>query len=580
MNHPKILIAEDDPLEGERQRQDLVDGGYRVIDVVDSADALVACVRVQPVDLLVIDIVLKGDRDGIAAAEEVLEFASVPVIFVTAYHSEEFLSRAESVHPAAYILKPYNRRELLFQTRMALIRHANEQRLLTAKQDAETALWHLATHDMLTQLPNRKLLMDRLHQQVSSACRHDQHFALLFIDLNDFKRINDGFGHGIGDQVLQRFATRLRGAMRENDTVARLGGDEFVLLVELEQEHPQESAIAITEKLRDRVCQPLQTGPLEITPQFTCGIAIYPMDSQQPDELLSHADAAMYEAKNKANEFFAFYSPALTDKAMEFVQLEQALKTALQHDQFELHYQPQISVSDGTLMGVEALIRWQRPGHGYFAPDAFIPIAEETGLIAPLTEWVCREACRQMRLWLDLGLPIPSIAINVSNACTINRALQERLIEVIEASACPMRHVELEITESHVIHDMRNAGSWLTSLSERGFQIAIDDFGTGYSSLSYLKQLPVQKLKIDRSFVRDLTEDPNDRAICHAIIGMSQSLGMVTVAEGVETVEQLNFLRQHGCELMQGYLSSPAVAAEVITERLKNHGASAFAASP
>jgi diguanylate cyclase (GGDEF)-like protein/PAS domain S-box-containing protein len=441
---------------------------------------------------------------------------------------------------------------------------------ISHRKHAEERLRHLANHDPLTGLYNRALLHDRLAQATTYARRSGRHAAVLFIDLDRFKNINDSLGHDAGDSVLVEVARRLSASVRSGDTVARLGGDEFVVvLADVAQE---DEIAALARKVLDALTDPYVVGGQELSPAGSIGISVYPRDGDNSAALLGNADAAMYRAKKKGSGNFQFYQPSMNARALERLKLEGGLRRAIERKEFVLHYQPQIDIASGAITGVEALLRWQPPGQAMVLPDDFIPIAEETGLIVPIGEWVLRTACAQQVAWEKAGLGRLRMAVNLSARQFRQQDLHPMVADVLTDTGCAPGMLELEITESVVMDDPEAAAHTLKQLTGMGVQLSIDDFGTGYSSLSYLKRFPIHALKIDRSFVRDIPSDANDAAIATAVIALAHSMKLTVVAEGVETVEQLEFLRALHCDAMQGYLCGRPMPAEELAKLLSMAG--------
>ena len=420
----------------------------------------------------------------------------------------------------------------------------------------------LAHHDALTSLPNRTLMDDRLRQAIAKSRRNHDHTAVLFVDLDRFKVINDSLGHDFGDRLLACIAQRLPEVLRETETVSRLGGDEFVIIIPHLVDISKVALIA--QKIVDSISRPIEIDQrtLHITPSI--GISIYPDDGEDPATLLRNADTAMYHAKDRGRNNYQFFTSAMNLAVQERMTLENDLRLGLERGEFELHYQPQVDGTDGITLGFEALIRWRHPERGLIAPNQFIPVAEETGLIVPIGAWVLQEACMQAKKWHDSGRQELVMCVNLSARQFQEEALSEHIESALTNSGLSPEYLELELTESILMVNPGNAIELLQRLAGFGIRMAIDDFGTGYSSLAYLKLFPVHRLKIDRSFVRDLTIDPNDAAIVEAIIAMARSLKLSVIAEGVETDAQMQYLIQHGCVEIQGYhFSKPRLAIEL-----------------
>ncbi len=436
---------------------------------------------------------------------------------------------------------------------IALIEDISERKM------AEERIQHLAHFDQLTGLPNQALFTDRINRALSKAQRSNQQLAVLFLDLDHFKNVNDTLGHRIGDVLLVEVALRLKSAVREEDTVSRQGGDEFVLVL---PDIDADGAAHVAEKLRDVVAHSYQVEQYELNITPSIGIAMYPDDGENFELLYRCADIAMYRAKHDGRNNYRFFTQEMQAHSARTLQLENALRHALERDQLRLHYQPQTSLQDGRVIGAEALLRWQHPELGAVSPVEFIPIAEACGQILQIGEWVLRSAVQQMKLWIDSGLEPMIIAVNLSAVQFHHPRLPELVTQILEEAMLPPQYLELELTEGVAMDDPLGAIAVMDVLHQRGIRMSIDDFGTGYSSLSYLKKFKVYKLKIDQSFVRDISDDPEDKAIVAAIISMASSLSMQTIAEGVETAGQLAFLRNQGCNEVQGYYFSKPLPAE------------------
>lgn len=444
---------------------------------------------------------------------------------------------------------------------------------ITEHTRAEEHVRHLAHYDALTDLPNRALFNDRLGQALIKAQRNHGRAAVMFLDLDHFKVINDTFGHSIGDLLLQGVAARLTSCVREGDTVSRLGGDEFVIL--LPELRDAEDAYLVAQKLLAAAARPFELHGHELHITASIGIGFYPDDGASAEVLMKNADAAMYRAKEMGRNNYQFYHADMNVRSFERLAMETSMRRALEREQFELYYLPRYEMTDGRIVGVEALIRWHHPDLGLVSPARFIPLAEETGLILPIGEWVLRAAATQGKTWHQAGLPPLFMAVNVSARQFRQTDFAGKVGQILRDVGFDPCWLELELTETTLMDHAAENISILNSLKALGVRIAIDDFGTGYSSLAYLKRLPVDILKIDRSFITDVTVSLDDAAIVEAIIAMARSLGLHVFAEGVETVEQAKFLQAHKCDEMQGYYFSKPLTADQILPILANKAASA-----
>ena len=437
---------------------------------------------------------------------------------------------------------------------------------ITERKRYQAELEFQATHDALTGLPNRGLLEDRLRQAIGYAHRNGSLVAVAFIDLDRFKVINDSLGHGSGDEVLMRVSRRIRGALREIDTVARQGGDEFVVV--LAEQPTVESVVAVVERIIEEVAQPVTIDGRELYVTCSVGIALYPTDGGDVTTLLRNADAAMFSAKERGRNSFQFYAPNMNALALERLAMEGSLRRATEREEFEVHYQPRVDIRSKQIVGMEALVRWRDAELGFVPPAKFIPVAEEANLINQIGEQVLRAACRQAREWVDLGFDGLSVSVNLS----ARQFRQGHLVSTIESalaeSGLEAERLELELTESTIMGHGQEFVGMLAELKKLGVRVAIDDFGTGYSNLSYLSRFPIDSLKIDRSFVSEVATDQQHALLAKAVISLGHSLRLKVVAEGVETAEQLDFLRHHGCDEVQGYFFSKPVPPEEFTRML------------
>ena len=430
---------------------------------------------------------------------------------------------------------------------------------VSAARAMSQQMTHSAQHDVVTNLPNRMLLHDRISQSISLARRQNRPLAVLFLDLDRFKHINDSLGHAVGDQLLQSISERLLAGVRNSDTVSRQGGDEFVILLS-EISHPEDAATS-ARKILLSLNAPHNIEGHDLDIAGSIGISIYPGDGEDAETLIKNADTAMYHAKENGRNNFQFFKPEMNLQAVERQSLEGSLRHALDRCEFLLHYQPKIDLFTGQITGAEALIRWQHPERGLVSPAQFVPIAEDCGLILPIGRWVLREACKQAREWQCAGLPFKRVSINVSASEFRGKTFLEQVRTTLRETGLEARYLDLELTEGVLMQNAKSTASVLQELKRMGVHLAVDDFGTGYSSLSYLRQFPIDVLKIDQSFVRQISGDPNDSAIVRAIIDMGKNLKQRVIAEGIETHEQLALLQSWHCAEGQGYLFSRPVPA-------------------
>ncbi len=440
---------------------------------------------------------------------------------------------------------------------------------ITERKATEEEIKQLAFYDTLTQLPNRRLLLERLKHSIEVERREGKQLALLMLDLDRFKAVNDSLGHLAGDELLQQVAARITGRLRDMDMVARLGGDEFIVL--LEDIAHTEDAARVARDIVTELTKPFQLSQSDdVQIGASIGISLYPQHGDTPETLMDHADAALYQAKDAGRGCFAYFSEDLTIAARERIELESRLRRAIEQQELCIFYQPQMDIVSGRIVGAEALVRWQDPADGLILPIHFIPVAEETGLILEVGEWVLRETCSQGRQWLDAGLPPVTLAVNVSPHQFRRGDINTLVTTVLNETGFPPKQLELEITESGLMENQDKATGILTNLRNQGIRLAIDDFGTGYSSLAYLKCFPLDVLKIDRSFIEDIPYHQDDMEIAATIIAMGHTLGFKVLAEGVETPEQLAFLQEKGCDMYQGFIKSQPVPAEAFAVLLRD----------
>jgi diguanylate cyclase len=531
----------------------------------------------KPYAMAFVDMRMPPGWDGLETIERLWAIDPDVQIVICSAHSDydwtEVVSRLDNSDKLLVVKKPFEPIEVL-QCANSLTRKWQNERIVrremqsleqavTARtQGLETAnkqLRYLATHDALTGLPNRVLMDDRLSQSIVLADRQGQTFALLLLDLDRFKLVNDSLGHRAGDELLKEVAQRLRGVVRDIDTVARLGGDEFVLIITPSAEPDAAQQVA---KRIINVMQPsVRVAGIEVHTSPSIGIAFYPGDAATMETLLAHADAAMYCAKQRGRNNFQCFTPGMNTATQEKVRLESDLRIALEQKQFELHYQPKVNTASGLMHGAEALLRWRHPVRGAIPPSKFIPIAEESGLIGSIGAWVVREACRQARAWQVSGLPPLRVAVNLSASQFRQGDIVSMIGDALAQAGLEPHFLEVELTESAVMNDPEESIAILEKLSTMGVLVSVDDFGTGYSSMSYLRRFPIDKLKIDRSFISEIMSRSEDASIVRAIISLAHSLKLKVVAEGVESTEQLEFLRSLGCDQYQGFHYSPALPA-------------------
>ncbi|MBF0417439.1 MAG: EAL domain-containing protein [Magnetococcales bacterium] len=585
-SQPTVLVVDDSP-DNIRLLGNILLRECRVLFATSGQAAMESALANQP-DLVLLDVMMP-EIDGFEVcqwlrAQEATR--GIPVILVTALNDMDAETRGFEAGAVDFLTKPVN--PAVVRARVAAhlalkrqrdILEKTNQRLhdeIRRREKLETLLREQAEYDTLTGLPNRKLFHDRLQQAVLTGERRRRHFALLFVDLDRFKWVNDTLGHDAGDTLLVEVAKRLKGVVRKSDTVARLGGDEFtVILADILHESMAE---LVARKILEQLSTPFVLKGQQVAISGSVGIGMYPDDGSTPHELARNADSAMYLAKQSGRNAFRFFSEEIDRQAHHRITMEGEMRLAFQNDEFFLDYQPKVRLSTGRLSGMEALVRWDHPREGVLFPQQFIPLAEGTGLITQVGAWVLRTACRDAACWLEEGFSDLRLAVNLS-------ALQfrdgERLVALVEETLCetgfPARNLELEITESMMVGNPDQAADTLRQLHDLGISIAMDDFGTGFSSLALLKRLPIQVIKIDRSFVKDLTPEGRNASFTSAIISMAQQLGLQVVVEGVESDQQLSILKKQGSDEVQGFFFSPPLGRESFLDLL--HGRLPFGAA-
>ncbi|NET46300.1 bifunctional diguanylate cyclase/phosphodiesterase [Okeania sp. SIO2B3] len=569
MSKSKILIVEDESIIAEDLADSLTIMGYTVMDIVSSAEeAIVIAVEKQP-NLILMDVMLQGKMDGITAAEQIHLSSQIPIIFLTAYTDDKTLQRVKATNPFGYIVKPFEERNLHLTIEIALQRYQ---------------------YDPITQLPNRSLFTDQLneiisyqnHSNLGKLCHLNKSqkntyfpiIPILYISLDRINRIKVTLGSKNGDLVLCSVAKKLNKSIDSIDMLAHLEAAEFGIILKAVEK--KQEVTDIVQSILDTISQPIVLEGYEIYLTASIGITFYPLDDIEANELLKNANAAMYYAQQKGGNNYQFHQSETVFVSLEQLSLETDLRNALKRSEFQVYYQPKVNIKTGKITGAEALVRWSHPNRGLVSPAEFIPLAEETGLIIPIGEWVLRTACNQTRIWQEVGFGLLEIAVNVSRCQFTQRNIQEKIIKIIQETGIKPNYLELEITESLVMQNEKAATQIMEAWQTFGINISMDDFGTGYSSLSYLREFPFDVIKIDRCFIRNITEDSKTEAITIAIIQMAHNLNLKVVAEGVETQSELDFLRKYDCDEIQGYLFSPPLPTSKFENLLKTNQLSQF----
>jgi diguanylate cyclase (GGDEF)-like protein len=566
-NPIKALLVEPDHDDARMLRALAADAGGKLMSLewTDSPSSALEQLHEERFDIILLSLQAFRDYEILAGIQ--VKNPDLPVI-ILGNQKEEGLALT-AIQAGAQDFLPLDHIDGYHFIRS--IRNAIErQYILRSLQSSRTLERYLAYHDTLTKLPNRQLFFDRLIQSLAHARRNDKSVAVLFIDLDGFKEINDSMGHSAGDLLLLAFADRLKRCIRESETASRFGGDEFAVILN-DIEGDQDAAV-VAQRILESMNHPLVIGSNERSIGTSIGISVYPADGSNAEALIRHADTAMYLAKKEGGQRYFFYAPSLNHGKPEEPAHEKNIRQAIDDEQLLLYFQPQLDLRSGRIVCVEALLRWMHPHYGVIDPEQFIPAAEKSGLIVPIGAYVLRRACKQGRRWQDLGLPPVRIAVNLSMRQLRHRSLLEQVNGILAETNLDPALLDLEITENSSLHRSDETIDLLEALRERGIQLSIDDFGTGYSSLGYLKRLPVQMLKIDRSFVVNMTRDSEDVAIIRAIISMAHSLGIRVTAEGVETREQMDVLIALNCDAIQGNHFSRPVPADMIESLLLRYG--------
>ncbi len=547
----KILLVEDDHDEALMITKMLQEGlqNQFTLEQCYSVDDALELVRHESFQAIILDLHLPEGQSFDSIPQFIQYCPGAPILILSSVEDEEQAIKAVKSGAQDYLIKGQTNSATLSRAiRYAMERHRATQRIT-----------QMAHYDHLTGLANRGLFYERLNCAVARCNRNDMAMALIFLDLDQFKEINDTFGHECGDSLLKTVATRLKKCIREIDTGVRLGGDEFAVL--LEQIMSVEDVALVAERILELLAQPMIVNHHQLQITGSLGITIYPWDSANPQELLSHADAAMYRAKAQGGHSYQFYTAGMKTAGLDGSTLEVELGRALTKKEFLLHYQPQMDLRTRAVIGMEALLRWHHPYQGLIGPNHFIPQAEENGMIIPIGEWVLRAASKQAKYWKKQGFPMPHVSVNLSARQIHHGNLPTLIQDILQRSHLEPEHLKLELTETFLIHETEDTLQTLRELKDMGIQLFIDDFGAGYASLRYLKSFPVDGIKLDQSLIQQLPHNPNDTAIVEALISLGKTLGLQVIAEGVETQEQVDFLAEHDCDAMQGYWLAPPLPA-------------------
>jgi len=556
----RILVVDDDQMLREIAEAMLENCGFAVETAPSGAAAVAACAHRMP-DLVLLDVEMP-EGNGYQACRGIRSLANgseVPIVMVTGFDDAASINLAYDAGATDFVVKPIN---------WPLLAHRIRYVLRGAR--AQAHIHRLAYFDALTGLANREWISEYLSRALEAAAQSERKVAMLFVDLDQFKRINDTLGHETGDALLRQVAARLGSALGyagADAQLARVGGDEFIVVLSGTAGVAEASQCA--QALQGAFTAPFEQGGYQFVVTPSIGIAIYPEHGTDVQTLRKNADLAMYEAKAGGRNQFRLYSSAINTRAVKRLSLEMELRRAFEERKLEVYYQPQYAAEGLSLAGAEALLRWFHPQRGQISTADFIAVAEETGLIADIGRWTLEQVCRDLRAWRAAGLAVPAVSVNVSGRDFMRQDVLLRLSRVVEEARLPASLFELELTEGVLMQDVESGQRSLASLKEYGFALAVDDFGTGYCSLNYLKRFPLDTLKVDRAFVSDITRDADDAAIVRAIVGLGHNLSLKIVAEGVETLEQLQFLRTTGCDLVQGYLMSRAVEAQAFAQLLR-----------
>jgi len=554
---PVVVLADDDPSIRLMIRHVLESEEFDIVEAADGLEAIKAVEKHHPA-LVLLDAVMPG-IDGFTTCKQIKDkgHTDIPVMMITGLDDDASVERAYDVGAIDYITKPI---------KWAVLKHRVKSVVASVVSERKVQL--LAYRDTLTNLPNRLLFADRLEHALIRAHRHRESVALMLIDIDDFKLVNDSFGHEAGDKLIKAIGELLTKSLRRADTVARLGGDEFAVIVE-DIDGP-EDAISIADNLTTILAHNVRLDDQETYTGASIGISIYPDDGDDPRTLLKNSDTALFRAKERGRHGFQFYKPEMSVTAMERLELENSLRKALERDEFVVHYQPTIDLHKNEVVGVEALLRWQHPEKGIINPCDFVPLTEDCGLIVPIGEWLIRTVCKQLKVWREEGLENQNVSINIAPRQFRDQDIVALFKELMHEHAIEASSITIELTESALIENVGEVESVLTTLSSMGMSVALDDFGTGYASIAYLKDFPVDIVKIDRDFIDGIPDNEDDSAIVNAIAGLARGLKLILLAEGVENDRQLQMLKGLGCQLGQGYYWSKALPADQYSQFYMN----------
>ncbi len=569
----QVLIAEDDPISRRLIEKTLAKWGYDVVLAQNGQEAQRILRGALAPRLVILDWMMPG-TDGLTLTREVRKRGNDPytyIILLTAKSLKQDIIEGLDAGADDYITKPFDVHELKARLRAGSRIVELQSQLLGMRDELEDQ----ATHDFLTGLPNRLLFGDRLTQKLAEATRHKNMLSMMFLDLDRFKLVNDALGHNVGDKLLVQSADRIKSCLRDVDTVARMGGDEFTII--LSDIHDPLDASEVADRIVQSFSPPFKIDDHVLYVTTSIGISTYPKDGTDVDTLVRNADTAMYRAKEQGGNCYHYSTEMLAGAPSAQMKLENALRIALDKNEFVLHYQPKVNCKTGVMLGAEALVRWQHPEMGLLFPVQFIPLAEESGLVVPLGEWVLTEACTQNKKWQDEGLMPMEVAVNISVKQLTHGDFVATVKRVLEETGLNPEYLGLELTETTIMNNTSQAVGILQELRAMGVRVSIDDFGTGHSSLSYLKNPPMDTIKIDRSFLKNIASDPDNAAIAGAVIAMAHSMNLRVVAEGIETLEQLDFLRSLNCDEMQGYFISRPVGADNFKQIMVSEEAAADA---